>query len=111
MKFDWHAGTILRTTEIDGDCKNTQNVRRFLITQCGMDFKFYRGLMAKIMGDVADECAVIDLKVDTWVESVHPVTGGEAIPRRYHNRPKADRCETSLGKRQSADMHSSEIIL
>jgi len=62
MKFDWHAGTILRTTEIDGDYKNTQNVRRFLITQCGMDFKFDRGLMAwvcnglaKIMGDVADE--------------------------------------------------------
>ena len=62
MKFDWHGGAISRTTEIDSDYKNTQNVRRFLADHCGMDFKFDRELMAwvrngvaKNMGDVADE--------------------------------------------------------
>jgi len=62
MKFDWHGGEISRTTEIDADYKNTQNVRRFLSHQCGPDFKFDREFMAwvrngipKNMGDVADE--------------------------------------------------------
>ncbi len=62
MKFDWHAGEIFRTTEIDAGYKNTQNVRRFLSIQCGPDFKFDREFMAwvcngiaKNMGDVADE--------------------------------------------------------
>jgi hypothetical protein len=64
MKFDWHGGVISRTTEIDSDYKNTQNVRRFLCSQCGPDFKFDRELMAwvrsgiaKKMGDVVDEWA------------------------------------------------------
>jgi len=62
MKFDWHGGEISRTTEIDADYKNTQNVRRFLSHLCGPDFKFDREFMAwvrngspKNMGDVADE--------------------------------------------------------
>ena len=62
MRFDWHGGVISRTTEIDSDYRNTQNVRRFLSGQCGPDFKFDRELMAwvrnglaKNMGDVADE--------------------------------------------------------
>lgn len=62
MKFDWHGGTISQTTEIDSDYKNTQNVRRFLTTQCGTEFKFDRELMAwisnglaKTMGDVVNE--------------------------------------------------------
>ena len=62
MKFDWHGGEISRATAIDTDCKNTQNVRRFLSDQCGLEFKFDRDFMAwirsgaaKTMGDVADE--------------------------------------------------------
>jgi hypothetical protein len=62
MKFDWHGDVISRTTVVDSDYKNTQNVRRFLSEQCGPAFKFDRDLMAwvrngveKNMGDVADE--------------------------------------------------------
>jgi hypothetical protein len=62
MKFDWHGGEISRSTEIDAGYKKTQNVRRFLSTQCGSDFKFDREFMAwvrngvvKDMGDLADE--------------------------------------------------------
>lgn len=62
MKFDCHGGEISRTTKIDSDYRNTQNVRRFLSHQCGTDFKFDRELMAWVrsgaaenMGDVADE--------------------------------------------------------
>lgn len=61
MKFDWHGGTISLATEIDADYKNTQNVRRFLISECGADFKFDRDLMEwirngtpKNMGDVVE---------------------------------------------------------
>lgn len=62
MKFDWHGGEISRTTAIDADYRNTQNVRRFLQRECGPDFKFDRELMAwirngnaKNMGEVVDE--------------------------------------------------------
>lgn len=62
IAFDWHGAPILPTTEIDSGYKNTQNVRRFLVEQCGPDFKFDRELMAwirnggaKNMGDVANE--------------------------------------------------------
>jgi hypothetical protein len=62
MKFDWHADEISRATPLDGNYKSTQNVRRFLRSQCGDAFKFDRPFMAwirsgvpKTMGDVADE--------------------------------------------------------
>ncbi|HEX8542234.1 MAG TPA: DUF6434 domain-containing protein [Pseudomonas sp.] len=62
MNFNWHSDPITRTTEIDKHYKNTQNVRRFLMEQCGDGFKFDRPFMAwindgraKNMGDVADE--------------------------------------------------------
>ncbi|MEO8384458.1 MAG: DUF6434 domain-containing protein [Betaproteobacteria bacterium] len=62
MNFNWHADLITRETMVDGAYKNTQNVRRFLVLQCGADFKFDRDFMAwirngarKSMGDVADE--------------------------------------------------------
>ncbi|PRC93259.1 DUF6434 domain-containing protein [Solimicrobium silvestre] len=62
MDFDWHSNPITRTTIVDTNYKNTQNVRRFLVTQCGTDFKFDKDFMAwirndmvKNMGDVADE--------------------------------------------------------
>jgi hypothetical protein len=60
--FDWHSGKITRATTVTSSYRNTQNVRRFLVAQCGVDFKFDRPFMAwikdgrpKTMGDVADE--------------------------------------------------------
>jgi hypothetical protein len=62
MVFNWHSAPIERATPLDKNYRNTQNVRRFLIAQCGDDFKFDRPFMAWIkaratltMGDVADE--------------------------------------------------------
>ncbi|WP_062381960.1 DUF6434 domain-containing protein [Pseudomonas abietaniphila] len=62
MTFNWHSDPITRTTPLDKHYRNTQNVRRFLISQCGEAFKFDRPFMAWIkqsapqtMGDVADE--------------------------------------------------------
>lgn len=62
MAFDWHSGTIERYTVIDGTYRNTQKVRRFMLQQCGADFRFDRPFMAWIrngtpstMGDVVDE--------------------------------------------------------
>jgi len=62
MDFDWHGGVITRQTSVDARYKNTQNVRRFLLDQCGPGFRLDRDLMAwirdgaaKTMGDVADE--------------------------------------------------------
>lgn len=62
MKTDWHSLDISRTTVVDKDYKNTQNVRRFLNAECGADCKLDRNFMAwiingepKTMGDVADE--------------------------------------------------------
>ncbi|WP_275790019.1 DUF6434 domain-containing protein [Pararhizobium gei] len=60
--FDWHTDPIDRTTPITASYRNTQNVRRFLMSQCGEGFAFDRPFMAwikdgrpKTMGDVADE--------------------------------------------------------
>jgi hypothetical protein len=61
MQFDWHSGPITRSTPIDRNYKNTQNVRRFLTAECGDGFRFDRALMAWIksggpltIGDIAD---------------------------------------------------------
>jgi hypothetical protein len=62
MDFDWHSGHITRATPVGHAYRNTQNVRRFLMRECGHDFKYDRDFMAwirngtrKSMGDVADE--------------------------------------------------------
>jgi hypothetical protein len=62
LAFDWHGSSITRATVVDKAYKNTQNVRRFLLDQCGADFTFDRDFMAwihngadKTMGHVADE--------------------------------------------------------
>jgi hypothetical protein len=62
MSFNWHSDAITRISEVDKHYKNTQNVRRFMVEQCGADFKFDRPFMAwikdgrpKTMGNVADE--------------------------------------------------------
>lgn len=61
-QFDWHGDPITRDTPVTGTYKNTQNVRRFLKSQCGERFKFDRAFMQwikdgteKTMGEVADE--------------------------------------------------------
>ena len=61
-EFDWHGGTITRTTPVTASYRNTQNVRRFLQSECGAQFEFDRPFMQwikngaeKTMGDVADE--------------------------------------------------------
>jgi hypothetical protein len=60
--FNWHTDTITRPTPVTVNYRNTQNVRRFLKSQCGAGFRFDRPFMQwikdgtdKTMGDVADE--------------------------------------------------------
>ncbi|WDG40139.1 DUF6434 domain-containing protein [Pseudomonas synxantha] len=62
MDFDWHSGPLTRATPVTPNYKNTQNVRRFMLEQCGPTFKFNRPFMAwirngdpKTKGDVVDE--------------------------------------------------------
>lgn len=62
MEFDWHKDTVTRETPVTARYRNTQNVRRFLKSQCGTGFKFDRPFMQwikdgseKTMGDVAEE--------------------------------------------------------
>ena len=61
-KFNWHSDDIKRETPVTENYKSTQNVRRFMKSQCGDDFKFDRAFMLwiksgdpKAMGDVVDE--------------------------------------------------------
>lgn len=61
-EFNWHTDTISRSTPVTASYRNTQNVRRFLKSQCGAGFTFDRPFMQwikdgtdKTMGDVADE--------------------------------------------------------
>lgn len=62
MKTDWHSALLTRATVIDENYKSTQNVRRFMIEQCGEAFRFDREFMVwirsdapKTLGDVVDE--------------------------------------------------------
>lgn len=60
--FDWHGGQITGHTLVDAAYRNTRNVRRFMLAQCGASFRFDRDFMAwirngerKTMGEVAEE--------------------------------------------------------
>ncbi|HHR8337779.1 DUF6434 domain-containing protein [Enterobacter hormaechei] len=62
MKIDWHSTMLTRETIVDRYYKNTQNVRRFMMQECGDSFRFDRKFMAwirnckpKTLGDVVDE--------------------------------------------------------
>lgn len=44
-KFDWHSHPLTTQTQITDSYKNTQNVRRFFIAQCGSGFRFNRLFM------------------------------------------------------------------
>ena len=66
--FNWHNDPITRDTPVTESYRNTQNVRRFLLAECGPNFRFDRAFMAwikddtpKTMGDVAD----------TWLSRQH----------------------------------------
>lgn len=62
MKIDWHSTMLTRENIVDRYYKNTQNVRRFMMQECGDSFRFDREFMAwirnckpKTLGDVVDE--------------------------------------------------------
>lgn len=63
MKIDWHSALLTRTTIIDKDYKNTQNVRRFMLAECGKDFRFDREFMAWIRNDIPKN---LGDAVDEW---------------------------------------------
>ncbi|MEL7351400.1 MAG: DUF6434 domain-containing protein [Cyanobacteria bacterium P01_A01_bin.116] len=44
-KFDWHAEKLSLETKITDSYKNTQNVRRFMVSQVGPSFRFSIPLM------------------------------------------------------------------
>jgi len=60
--FNWHSDHITNDTAVNDSYRNTQNVRRFITSACGPDFKFDRDFMSwvkdgssKTMGQVAFE--------------------------------------------------------
>ncbi|MCS4271404.1 MULTISPECIES: DUF6434 domain-containing protein [Raoultella] len=63
MKIDWHSELLTRNTVIDKEYKNTQNVRRFMLRECGEDFRFDREFMTWIRNDVAKSLGDV---VDEW---------------------------------------------
>ena len=63
MKTNWHGSALTRSTVVDNNYKNTQNVRRFMINECGPDFRFDRALMAWIKNDVSKNLGDV---VDEW---------------------------------------------
>ncbi|AUU91297.1 hypothetical protein C2U55_20570 [Enterobacteriaceae bacterium ENNIH3] len=63
MKMDWHSALLTRSTAIDKHYKNTQNVRRFMMEQCGENFRFDRDFMAWIRNDIPKN--LVDV-VDEW---------------------------------------------
>ncbi|WP_182058324.1 DUF6434 domain-containing protein [Pantoea sp. ME81] len=69
MKIDWHISSLTRSTNVVNDYKNTQNVRRFMVDECGPDFRFDREFMAWIKNDVPKNLGDV---VDEWRRR-HPI--------------------------------------
>lgn len=63
MNIDWHSDELTRDTAVDENYKNTQNVRRFMLAQCGADFRFDRDFMAWIRNGVSKNLGEV---VDEW---------------------------------------------
>ncbi|MFP3604662.1 DUF6434 domain-containing protein [Paraburkholderia sp. SIMBA_053] len=107
MKFDWHRDPINRATKIDETYKNTQNVRRFLTSECGKTFRFDRSFMAWIksgaprnMGEVADE----------WIRlrkvGVDPITEWHSLcPRSYARTAMGRPCDLLSPRGAIRDFH------
>lgn len=70
MDFDWHSDQITLHTIVGSGYKSTQNVRRFMIEQCGAEFSFDRDFMG-------------------WIRSGTPKTMGEVVAEwRRRNPPR-----------------------
>ncbi|MGX9306779.1 DUF6434 domain-containing protein [Pantoea ananatis] len=63
MKIDWHSTELTRMTVVDENDKNTQNVRRFLVAQCGERFRFDRDFTAWIRNEIPKNLGEV---VDEW---------------------------------------------
>ncbi|HFN9836718.1 TPA: DUF6434 domain-containing protein [Yersinia enterocolitica] len=63
MNIDWHSALLTRTTVVDKNYRNTQNVRRFMINECGPNFRFDREFMAWIRNDAQKNLGAV---VDEW---------------------------------------------
>jgi hypothetical protein len=70
MNIDWHSSSLTRFTIVDKDYKKTQNVRRFMVNECGPDFRFDREFMAWIRNDVQKNLGDV---VDEWKRR-HPLS-------------------------------------
>ncbi|WP_448111230.1 DUF6434 domain-containing protein [Pseudomonas lini] len=64
MSFNWHSAQLTRNTTVCKSYRNTQNVRRFMVEHCGVDFKFDRDFMAWIRNDVPKTLGEV---VDEWL--------------------------------------------
>ncbi|MCV3298715.1 DUF6434 domain-containing protein [Pantoea ananatis] len=63
MNIDWHSAELTCMTIVDKNYKNTQNVRRFMVAQCGERFRFDRDFMAWIRNDIPKNLGEV---VDEW---------------------------------------------
>lgn len=63
MSIDWHSSLLTRSTIVDKNYKNTQNVRRFMMDECGSHFRFDREFMTWIRNDIAKNLGDV---VDEW---------------------------------------------
>lgn len=63
MNIDWHSAELTRMTIVVKNYKNTQNVRRFMVAQCGERFRFDRDFMAWIRNDIPKNLGEV---VDEW---------------------------------------------
>ena len=64
MSFTWHSDQLTRNTTVCKNYGNTQNVRRFMVEHCGVDFRFDRDFMAWIRNDVTKTLGEV---VDEWL--------------------------------------------
>jgi len=63
VDINWHSSTLTRATIVDKNYKNTQNVRRFMVNECGADFRFDREFISWIRNDVPKNLGDV---VDEW---------------------------------------------
>ncbi|MDR8363689.1 DUF6434 domain-containing protein [Pseudomonas sp. JL3] len=64
MSFNWHSDQLTRNTTVCKNYRNTQNVRRFMVEHCGVDFRFDRDFMAWIRNDVSKTLGEV---VEEWL--------------------------------------------
>lgn len=77
MKIDWHSALFTRSTAIDKNYKNTQNVSRFMMSQCGENFRFDREFIAWIRDETSKNLGDV---VGVSLENGYMVTPVFATP-------------------------------